>query len=185
MHDVAPTEEVDDGPKTTTFSFMDNEVEEDEAVSTHPTVLPPKKTVKQSDGQSRIGGASSIKRLVENIAANKGIGAEESRFANLYRESVGAQNTENADKPSSVGSKFGALIDSMRNGAASTKQSAAPKVDESSTQRMNQNDSQKGSTSNELQKDSEDKGNLNRWKGHGHSEGAGTPPPSKDLETKR
>ena len=165
MHDVAPTEEVDDGPKTTTFSFMDNEVEEDEAVSTHPTVLPPKKTVKQSDGdrtsQSRIGGASSIKRLVENIAANKGIGAGESRFANLYRESVGAQNTEsdgpeNADNTGSVGSKFGALIDSMRNGAVSTKQSAAPIVDESSTQSMTQSDTQK---------DSESKEDLHRWKG--------------------
>merc|ERR1712110_853632 len=98
------------------FSFMEETETEKETSS---TILPPKPIKDTTPSQSKIGSAS-IKRLVENIASNKGIGGDQSRFANLYRESVGAQ-TENAesgsgsDKVSSVGSKFGALIDSIRN----------------------------------------------------------------------
>jgi len=131
---------------TDSFSFslsMNEGDPEEDSTTTHPVVLPPKSRSDKEHGDEvrsermKFGGSSSssIKRLVENITANKGVLAEESRFGNVYRESVGAKG---AAKTGSIGSKFGALIDSMRSEKASTST-----VHESRTQSqsVNGNDS--------------------------------------------
>merc|ERR1719295_252884 len=166
VQDVAATKEEEEDP--TTFSFTaDEEEDDDEAMTSHPTVLAPKfGEGTKSKSRSSFGGSSaaSIKGLVENIASTQGIGDEESRFSNLYGQSVSTETeSANTEKQGVIGSKFGSLLDSMRNGRASVFAVGERRVNGNGSDGDNEMD-RKSSPKRDDIESIESKTDIDRWR---------------------